>query len=154
MALSLSVSFKRRRGATGASVGGKGEPLPEISVQRETRVRCNDNKKKSKEADFPPEAPETSSHKYEAANAEHSLHDLSSKCPKECSLIKISKSCDRGQNDGGANQVEKHSARGIPKLLIIFSCSLKKAAIDVSRRCDVFSTLAFGPLSACQAYAA
>jgi hypothetical protein len=51
------------------------------SVQRETYIRANNNKKKIKEADFPAEAPESNSHKYEASNAEHSMHDLSSECP-------------------------------------------------------------------------
>ena len=39
--------------------------------------------RKIKQADFPAEAPKSSSHKYEAANAEHSVHDLSSECSKE-----------------------------------------------------------------------
>jgi hypothetical protein len=38
-------------------------------VQRETYVRSNNNKKKIKEADFPAEAPESNSHKYEAGHA-------------------------------------------------------------------------------------
>jgi hypothetical protein len=45
-------------------------------VQRDTYVRANYNKKKIKQPDFPAEAPESNSYKYEADNAEHSLHDL------------------------------------------------------------------------------
>ena len=88
------------------------------SVQRETYFRANNNKKKIKEADFPAEAPESNSYKYEASNAEHSLYDLSSDCPKECSLTEFNESCDRAKNDSGANQAQKHSVpRGIQKNL-------------------------------------
>jgi hypothetical protein len=89
-------------------------------VQRETYIRGNNNKKKIKEADFPAEAPESNSYKYEASNAEHSLYDLSFECPKECSLTDTNESCDCAKNDG-ANQTEKHSgARGIPKIYLSF----------------------------------
>jgi hypothetical protein len=56
------------------------------------------------------EAQESSSDKRETANAEHSMHDLSSESPKACSLTEISESHDRGKNDGGAKQAEEHSA--------------------------------------------
>jgi hypothetical protein len=103
------------------------EPLPEIPVHRETYIRGNKNKKKVKQAYFPPEAPESSSDQYEAGNAKRSLHDLSSESPKECSLIGISESCDRAKNDGGANQAEKHSiARDIPKKRFILSWFLTR----------------------------
>jgi hypothetical protein len=46
------------------------------SVQRETYIRANNNKKKIKEADFPAKAPESNSYKHKAGNAQHSLHDL------------------------------------------------------------------------------
>jgi hypothetical protein len=95
-----------------------GRLFPEISVQRETYVRGNDNKKKIQQADFPAEAPESNSHKYEASNAEHSLYDLSCESLKECSFTEINESYDRAKNDSGANQAEKHSVpRGIPKNL-------------------------------------
>jgi hypothetical protein len=38
------------------------------SVQRETYIRGNNDKKKIKEADFPAEVPESNSHKNEAGN--------------------------------------------------------------------------------------
>jgi hypothetical protein len=81
-------------------------------VQRETYIRGNNNKK-IKEADFPAEVPESNSHKYEAGNTEHSLHDLSSECPKECSLTEFSESYDHAQNYGGTKQAEKHNAHEI-----------------------------------------
>lgn len=83
---------------------------PEISVQRETYLRGNKNKKKIKHADLPAEAQESGSDKCETRNAEHSMHDLSSESPKACSLTEINESRDRGKNDGGANQAEEHSA--------------------------------------------
>jgi hypothetical protein len=79
------------------------------SVQRETYIRANNNKKKIKEADFPAEPPEGNSYKYEADNAEHSLHDLSSDCPKECSLTEFNESCDRAKNYSGTKQAERNS---------------------------------------------
>ena len=82
-------------------------------MQRETYIGGNNNKKKIKEADFPAEVPESNSHKYEAGNTEHSLHDLSSECPKECSLIEFSESCDHAQNYAGTKQAEKHSAHEV-----------------------------------------
>jgi hypothetical protein len=82
-------------------------------VQHQTYIRGNNKKKKIKEADFPAEAPESNSHKYEAGNAEHSLHDLSSECPKECSLTDTNESCDRAKNNGGTKQAEKHSAHEV-----------------------------------------
>jgi hypothetical protein len=96
--------------------------LAEISVHRETDIRGNNNKKKIKQADFPAEAPESNSHKYEAGNAEHSMHDLSSESPKECSFTEISESCDRAKNDGGANQAEKHSAHEVFQKKLIILC--------------------------------
>jgi hypothetical protein len=84
--------------------------LPEISRQRVTYKRGNKNKKKIKQADFPAETPESSSDKCETGNAEHSMHDLSSESPKECSLTEISESCDRAKNNGSAKQAEEHSA--------------------------------------------
>ena len=39
---------------------------------------------------FQAEAAESSSDRYETGNAELSLHDLSSKSPKDCSLTEIS----------------------------------------------------------------
>jgi hypothetical protein len=82
--------------------------LPEISVQRKTYVRGSNNKKKIKKTDFPAEAPENNSHQYEASNAEHSLHDLSSECLKEFSLTRFKESRDHAKNYGGAKQAEKH----------------------------------------------
>jgi hypothetical protein len=82
-------------------------------VQRATYIRRNNNKKKIKEADFPVEAPESNSHKYEAGNAERSLHDLSSECPKECSLTAFDESYDRAKNYGGTKQAESHSAHHV-----------------------------------------
>ena len=82
-------------------------------MQRETYIRGDKNKEKIKQADFPAEAPESSSDKYETGNAEHSLHDLFSEFPKEYSLTGIGESCDRAKNDSGANQAEKHSAHDV-----------------------------------------
>ena len=79
-------------------------------MQRYTYFRGNYNKKKIKQPDFPAEAPESNSYKYDAGNAEHSLHDLSSECPNECSLTKFNESCDRAKNYGGTKQAERHSA--------------------------------------------
>jgi hypothetical protein len=88
------------------------------SVQRDTYIRANYSKKKIKQPDFPVEAPESNSYKYEAGNAEHSLQDLSSESFKECSLTEFNESCDRAKNDSGANQAQKHSLpRGIQKNL-------------------------------------
>jgi hypothetical protein len=83
------------------------------SVQRETYIRANYNKKKIKHPDFPAEAPESNSYKHEAGNAEHSLHDLSSESSKECSLTEFNESCDRAKCDGSNNQAEKRSAHGV-----------------------------------------
>jgi len=80
------------------------------SVQRDTYIRANYNKKKIKQSDFPVEAPESNSYKYEAGNAEHSLHDLSSESSKECSPTEFNESCDRAKNYGGTKQAERHSA--------------------------------------------
>jgi hypothetical protein len=80
------------------------------SVQRDTYIRANYNKKKIKQPDFPAEAPESNSHKHEAGNAEHSLHDLSSESSKECSLTEFNESCNRAKNYGGTKQAERHSA--------------------------------------------
>jgi hypothetical protein len=82
-------------------------------VQRYTYIRGNNNKKKIKEADFPAETPKSNSHKYETGNAEHSLHDLSSECPQECSLTEFNESCDCAKNNGGTKQAEKRSAHGV-----------------------------------------
>jgi hypothetical protein len=82
-------------------------------VQHEAYIRSNNNKEQIKHADFPAEAPESNSHKYEAGNAEHSVHDLSSECSKESSLTKISESCDHTKNNGGTNQAEKHKAHEV-----------------------------------------
>jgi hypothetical protein len=73
-------------------------------------MRDNKNKKKVKQANLPAEAQESSSDKCETVNAEHSMHDLSTESPKACSFTEISESHDRGKNDGGAKQVEEHSA--------------------------------------------
>jgi hypothetical protein len=73
-------------------------------------MRGNKNKKKVKQTNLPGEAQESSSDKGETANAEHSMHDLSSESPKACSLTEISESHDRGKNDGDAKQAEEHSA--------------------------------------------
>jgi len=83
--------------------------LPEISVQHETYMRGNKSKKKVKQANLPAEAQESGSDKCETANAEHSMHDLSTESPEACSLTEISESHDRGKNDGGAKQAEEHS---------------------------------------------
>jgi len=80
-------------------------------VQPETYIRGNKNKKKINQADFPAEAPESSSDKCETGNAERSMHDLSCESPKEC----FPKSYHRAKNDGSTNQAEKHSARRVPK---------------------------------------
>ena len=82
-------------------------------MQRETYIRSNNNKKKSKEADSPAEAQESNPHKYEAGKAEQSVHDSSSECAKECSLTDTSESCDRAKNNGGTKQSEKRSAHGV-----------------------------------------
>ena len=85
-------------------------------MQRETYIRGNKKKKKIRQADFPAEAPESSSNKCETGNAEHPLHDFSSESPKECSLTEISESYEHAKNDGGAYQ-EKSIVRprAIPK---------------------------------------
>lgn len=82
-------------------------------MQRDTYIRGNNNKKKIKEPDFPAEAPESNSHEYQAGDAERSVHDLSSECSKESSLIKISESCDHAKNDGGTNEGKNHRAHGV-----------------------------------------
>jgi hypothetical protein len=79
------------------------------SVQRDTYIRANYNKKKIKQPDFPAEAPESNSYKYEAGNAERSMHDLSCESPKEC----FPESYDRTKSDGSTNQAEKRSAHGV-----------------------------------------
>jgi len=83
--------------------------LSEISVQHETYIRGNKNKKKIKQADLPAESQEGSSDKCQTANAEHSMHDLSSESPGACSFTEINESHDRGKNDCGAKQAEEHS---------------------------------------------
>jgi len=80
-----------------------------MSVHRETYIRGNKNKKKIKQADFPAEAPESSSNKCETGNAKHSLHDFPSESPKECSLTEISESYEHAKNDGAAYQEKKHN---------------------------------------------
>ena len=91
-------------------------------MQRETYIRCNKNKKKIWQADFPAEAPESSSNKCETGNAKHSLQDFSSESPKECSLTEISESYERAKNDGCAYQEKKHSAAtSHPKKVISLS---------------------------------
>jgi hypothetical protein len=77
----LSLKEEPQNVATEPKTGTKLLSRQPNSVQRETYIRGNNNKKKIKEADFPAEAPESNSHKYEASNAEHSMHDLSSECP-------------------------------------------------------------------------
>jgi hypothetical protein len=84
-------------------------------MQRETYIRGNKNKKKIWQADFPAEAPESSSNKCETGNAKHSLQDFSSEAPKECSLTEISESYDRGKNDGDPDQADKHSVHWLLK---------------------------------------
>jgi hypothetical protein len=73
-------------------------------------MRGNKNKKTLKQANLPAEAQESSADKCETANAEHSMHDLSSESPKACSLTEISESHDRGKNDGVPNK-QKSIAR-------------------------------------------
>jgi hypothetical protein len=73
-------------------------------------MRGNKNKKKISHAGLPAEAQESGSDKCETRNAEHSMHDLSSKSSKACSLTEINESRDRGENNGGAIQAEEHSA--------------------------------------------
>jgi hypothetical protein len=99
--------------------------LAQISVQLETYMRGNKNKKKIKQADFPAETPESSPDKCETGNAEHSMHDLSSESPKEFSLTEISESDDHAKNDGGANQAEKHSAHEVFQKNLSFSAPAK-----------------------------
>jgi hypothetical protein len=82
-------------------------------LQRETYVRSNNNKKKIKQTDFPAEEPESNCHEYEAGNTECSVHDLSSECSKESSLIKISESCGHTKNDRGTNEEKKHRAHDV-----------------------------------------
>ena len=82
-------------------------------MQRETYIRGNKNKKKIWQADFPAEAPESNSHKYEAGNADQSLHDLSSECSKECCLTEFNESCDHAKYYGGTKQAEKNSAHEV-----------------------------------------
>jgi hypothetical protein len=90
-------------------------------VQRETYIRANYNKKKIKQPDFPVEAPESNSYKYEAGNAEHSLQDLSSESSKECSLTEFNEPCDRAKNYGGTKQAERHSA---PEVFPRYCCHM------------------------------
>jgi len=102
-----------RSGHRGFGAGICGRHLPKITLQTGTRVRSNNNKKEVKQADFPAEAPESKSHEYEAGHAECAVHDLSSQCSKESSLIQISESCDHTKNDGGTNEGKKHRAHGV-----------------------------------------
>ena len=102
-----------RSGHRGFGAGICGRHLPKITLQTGTRVRSNNNKKEVKQADFPAEAPESKSHEYEAGHAECAVHDLSSRCSKESSLIQISESCDHTKNDGGTNEGKKHRAHGV-----------------------------------------
>jgi hypothetical protein len=90
-------------------------------AQRKAYVRGNDNKKKIKQADFPSEAPEGNSHKCEADNAEHSLHDLSSEIPKECCLTNTRESCDCAKECGGTKQGEKHGMHEVFQKELPFS---------------------------------
>ena len=83
------------------------------ALQRGTYVRCNNNKKKIKQSDFPAEAPEGNSDEHQAGYAEHSVQDLSSECSKESSLIEISESRDHTKNQGGTNEGEKHRAHEV-----------------------------------------
>jgi hypothetical protein len=41
------------------------------------------------------------------------VHDLSSQCSKESSLIQISESCHHTKNDGGTDEGKKHRAHGV-----------------------------------------
>ena len=75
-------------------------------------MRGNKNKKKISHADLPAEAQESGSDKCETRNAEHSMHDLSSKSAKECSVTE-SESYYPAKNDGGANQAGEHSAHQV-----------------------------------------
>jgi hypothetical protein len=96
-------------------------------LANKTYVRGNNSKKKIEQADFPAEAPESSCHKRETANAERSLHDLSSESSKECSLAEISESCDPAKNDRGSNQEKKHSApTSYSKKVIVLSRFLRR----------------------------
>jgi hypothetical protein len=91
------------------------------SVQRQAHIRGYDNKKKIKEADFPPEAPESNSHKYEAGDAEHSLHDLSSERLKGSCLAEFKESCDRAKKHGRTKQAEKHRVNEVFQKKLPFS---------------------------------
>src|SRR4030095_2948437 len=102
-----------RSGHRGFGADICGRHLPKITLQPGTRVRSNNDKKEIKQADFPAEAPESNSHEYEAGHAERSVHDLSSQCSKESSLIKISESCDHPKNDGGTNEGKRHEAHDV-----------------------------------------
>jgi hypothetical protein len=98
-----------------------------LLLANKTYVRGNNSKKKIEQADFPAEAPESSCHKRETANAERSLHDLSSESSKECSLAEISESCDPAKNDRGSNQEKKHSApTSYSKKVIVLSRFLRR----------------------------
>ena len=102
-----------RSGHRGFGAGICGRHLPKITLQTGTCVRSNNDKNEIKQADFPAEAPESNSHEYQAGDAERSVHDLSSECSKESSLIKISESCDHAKNDGGTNEGKNHRAHGV-----------------------------------------
>ena len=97
----------------GFGAGICGRHLPKITLQTGTCVRSNNDKNEIKQADFPAEAPESNSHEYQAGDTERSVHDLSSECSKESSLIKISESCDHAKNDGGTNEGKNHRAHGV-----------------------------------------
>jgi hypothetical protein len=104
-------------------------------MQRETYIRGNKKKKKIRQADFPAEAPESSSNKCETGNAKHSLHDFSSESPKECSLTEISESYEHAKNDGSAYQEKEHSAAtSYPKKVISLSWLPKKQQALCPRR--------------------
>jgi|SRR5580704_6368992 hypothetical protein len=70
-------------------------------------------RKKSSRPIFQPKRQKATPTSYEAGNAECSVHDLSSECSKESSLIKISESCDHTKNDGGTNEAKKHKAHDV-----------------------------------------
>ena len=112
-----SIKNRRESASSGSksqnSSGAKLMSRQPNSAQRDSYFRANYNKKKIKQPDFPVEAPESNSYKYEAGNAEHSVQDLSSECSKESSLIKISESCDHAKNDGGTNEGKNHRAHGV-----------------------------------------
>jgi hypothetical protein len=79
-------------------------------VQGETYVPGNNDKKKISQADFPAEAPKSSSNKCETGDAKYSLRDFAAESPKEFSLTEISESYESAKNDRGAHPEKKHSA--------------------------------------------